>query len=181
MNEVSLCSPSDVAVKRRSWHVDRVAARVFSTLPSPNLPPLSSLGRSQSTEATHISSKSTIQCSSLSHARPMTLSAAQEGTEVAVAEEPVSLDIVGTYAERLSAVTHAFALCCYTLQKASGRLVGKSYYTLIHSLSCLGSSLLVKLVIFIIFRQFWALAEVYAVHQQIRDCVEDTFGQVSVD
>ena len=36
-------------------------------------------------------------------------------------EEPVSLDIVGVYAERLSAVTHAFALCCNTLQRANGR------------------------------------------------------------
>ena len=30
-------------------------------------------------------------------------------------------DIVEVYAERLSAVTHAFALCCRTLQQASGR------------------------------------------------------------
>ena len=30
-------------------------------------------------------------------------------------------DIVGVYAERLSAVTHAFALCCQTVQKATGR------------------------------------------------------------
>lgn len=59
----------------------------------------------------------------------VTSSAAQEGTDVAVAEEPVSLDIVGTYAERLSAVTHAFALCCHTLQKASGRLVWESPIT----------------------------------------------------
>ena len=36
-------------------------------------------------------------------------------------EESVSLDIVGVYAERLSAVTHAFALCCKTMQKANGR------------------------------------------------------------
>ena len=30
-------------------------------------------------------------------------------------------DIVGVYAERLSAVTHAFALCCHTLQDSTGR------------------------------------------------------------
>ena len=35
----------------------------------------------------------------------------REGTE----------DIVGVYAERLSAVTHAFALCCHTLQDSTGR------------------------------------------------------------
>ena len=29
-------------------------------------------------------------------------------------------DIVGTYADRLCAVTHAFALCCSTLHKSSG-------------------------------------------------------------
>ena len=30
-------------------------------------------------------------------------------------------DIVGVYAERLSAMTHAFALCCHTLQDSTGR------------------------------------------------------------
>ena len=31
------------------------------------------------------------------------------------------VDIVSVYAERLSAVTHAFALCCQTVQKATRR------------------------------------------------------------
>ena len=34
-----------------------------------------------------------------------------------------SPDIVGVYADRLCAVMHAFALCCRTLQKASGKYV----------------------------------------------------------
>lgn len=118
VNEVSLCSQSDVALKRRSWHVDRVAARVFSTLPSPILPLLSSLSRSQSTEVTDSSSKST--AITLSSKIQTTLFAVKEEMDVAI---PVRLDVVGVYAERLSAVTHAFALCCHTLQKSSGRSV----------------------------------------------------------
>ena len=38
-------------------------------------------------------------------------------------EDTWSPDIVGVYADRLCAVTHAFALCCSTLQKASGKYV----------------------------------------------------------
>ena len=41
-------------------------------------------------------------------------------------------DIVGVYAERLSAVTHAFALCCHTLQEGSGRLGSKYSVDLFH-------------------------------------------------
>ena len=54
----------------------------------------------------------------------MCLTTAREELEEADSknkEESWNLDIVGVYAERLSAVTHAFALCCYTLQQASGR------------------------------------------------------------
>ena len=43
----------------------------------------------------------------------------EEAVEEPVAEEREN--IVGVYAERLSAVTHAFALCCRTLQEATGR------------------------------------------------------------
>ena len=46
----------------------------------------------------------------------------EEGGEEEVEEkEKEKEDIVGVYAERLSAVTHAFALCCHTLQEANGR------------------------------------------------------------
>lgn len=46
--------------------------------------------------------------------------AREEGEEERGREERE--DIVGVYAERLSAVTHAFALSCRTLQEANGRL-----------------------------------------------------------
>ena len=48
-------SSQDVALKRRTWHLDRIAARVLSAIPSHSLPP-SSLGRSHSTEATFMNS-----------------------------------------------------------------------------------------------------------------------------
>ena len=37
--------------------------------------------------------------------------------------EDTNNSLVEVYADRLCAVTHAFALCCSTLQKSSGRLV----------------------------------------------------------
>ena len=45
--------------------------------------------------------------------------ATREQEEQSVAENME--DIVEVYAERLSAVTHAFALCCHTLQRATRR------------------------------------------------------------
>ena len=45
--------------------------------------------------------------------------ATREQEEQSVAENME--DIVEVYAERLSAVTHAFALCCQTLQRATRR------------------------------------------------------------
>lgn len=44
----------------------------------------------------------------------------REVSEVLETEEERKVDLVGVYAERLSAVTHAFALCCRTLQEATG-------------------------------------------------------------
>ena len=152
---MSLSCSSDMALKRRSWHVDRVTARVLTAMSPVSSPsfPSSSLARSHSTDATFNNSNELLTHTHThtereTHILTCTLCnwlmqhsvcvcvcvcvdiTGIEGVKEEMEDESVKEkegkkdeDIVGVYAERLSAVTHAFSLSCHTLQEASGRLV----------------------------------------------------------
>ena len=141
---------SDMAHKRRSWHVERVAARILTLGGGGSLTSLSVFSRSLSSDSTVTERQSmfcdaNLRCISFSHMYTLPIfhfflptdfpgviptsplledqesgERDRQGGDALNCSESWNPDIVGTYADRLCAVTHAFALCCSTLHKSSG-------------------------------------------------------------
>ncbi|XP_064396022.1 E3 ubiquitin-protein ligase HACE1-like [Halichondria panicea] len=102
----------DKNLKRRSWHVDRVTARLLSSMsPSSSLSQLPIFNRSASTNSNHLLSPVEPPVGPLGSELPE--------EEVRSKHEAGEQNLVEVYADRLCAVTHAFALTCKTLQRST--------------------------------------------------------------
>ncbi|XP_019853444.1 PREDICTED: E3 ubiquitin-protein ligase HACE1-like [Amphimedon queenslandica] len=104
------------SLKRRTWHVDRVVRVIALEEEDEETSSLPSFARSTSSDNYHSSEN---QLKPLMEDIDQTPSIQEEvGEERGGAKSP---DIVGVYADRLSAVTHAFSLCSKAMKKPAGK------------------------------------------------------------